>query len=311
MSDWIEFVEKPPGKNTVMIVGWHQWADAGSVSSGLPEYIIHKTAARLIGRMNSRGFYLFQIPGTHDLLRPVVKFDQGYPEYLHRPKNEFYYTEGLRTNLLIFLGHEPHMDVERYVQGLLEAAMYWKVSRIVGLGGVYGELPYDKERLVSCTYSLKRLKSELENLGVSFSDYHGGASIGSYVCRRAADYEMEYIGLYAFVPTYDFSRFTQVSSTIRIENDFTAWLGLMKRINHILHLDFDLLDLQSKSDQLKVLMDEKVEELDRSAPEAGVKEFFRQLSEEYVENTFEPLEEIWEEEIRKLLNKFEDEDEEE
>ncbi len=311
MSDWIEIMDKPNREPMVMVAGWHQWADAGSVSSGLPEYIIHKTRARRIGKMKAEGFYLFQIPGTHDLLRPIVKFDQGYPEDLQSHNNEFYYAENLSIGLIIFLGYEPHLDIERYVHGLLEAARFWGVSRIVGLGGVYGELPYDKERLVSCTYSLKRLKSELENLGVSFSDYHGGASVGSYVCRRALDLGMEYIGLYAFVPNYDFSRYTQVGSTVRIENDFTAWLGLMKRINHILHLDFDLQDLQAKSEQLKRLMDEKIEELDQSAPEAGVKDYFRQLSEEYVENTFEPLEDIWEDEIRKILNRLEDEDEEE
>ena len=49
------------------------------------------------------------------------------------------------------------------------------------------------------------MKGELDNLAVSFSDYHGGGSIGSYVCRRAAEQNLEYMSLYAFVPTYDFS----------------------------------------------------------------------------------------------------------
>ncbi len=72
---------------------------------------------------------------------------------------------------------------------LLHAAKILRVKRIIGFGGVYGELPYNKERLISSTYSQKEMKGELDNLAVSFSDYHGGGSIGSYVCRRAAETE--------------------------------------------------------------------------------------------------------------------------
>ena len=63
-----------------MIAGWHQWADAGSISSGLPLYLIEQTQARKIGRIKPDGFYLFQIPGAHHLLRPVVKLNEGYRE---------------------------------------------------------------------------------------------------------------------------------------------------------------------------------------------------------------------------------------
>ena len=46
MSEWVEFWEKP-GPGRCMIAGWHQWADAGSVSSGLPQYLVNYTGARL------------------------------------------------------------------------------------------------------------------------------------------------------------------------------------------------------------------------------------------------------------------------
>jgi len=60
-----------------MIAGWHEWADAGAVSSGLPQYLIDETRARKIGEIAPDGFYLFQIPGTHHLLRPVVQLEEG------------------------------------------------------------------------------------------------------------------------------------------------------------------------------------------------------------------------------------------
>jgi len=309
MSDALELWEQPEIEEMYMLAGWRQWADAGSISSRLPLYIVQQTEASQIGQIRPDGFYIFQIPGTHDLVRPVVKFDQGFPESLSTRNNEFFYTEVDKRGLVIFMGDEPHMDVERYAEAFLEAARRLGVKRIISFGGVYGELPYDKERMVSAIYSLQQLKDELEVLEVNLSDYHGGASIGSYLCRRAADAGMEYVGLYAFVPTYDFAKVAQLSSTIRIENDFAAWLGAMRRVTHMLKINFDLSDLEAKSQQLIETMDGKVDEIDEAAPQLDVRDYMRRLSEEFDEKIFNPLDEVWEQELRRIFDEF-DEDEE-
>lgn len=305
MNDVVEIWEQPEAEEMYMIAGWRQWADAGSVSSGLPPYLIQRTKARQIGEIRPHGFYLFQFPGTHDLVRPVVKFDEGFPESLQTRRNEFYYTGDHRRGLVIFIGDEPHMDVERYVTAFLDVAQSLGVKRIIGLGGVYGELPYDKERMVSGIFSLPRLKKKLDGLAVNLSDYHGGASIGSYICRRAGEREMEYVSFYAFVPTYDFSSVAQVSNTIRIENDYMAWLSVMRRIDYMLKLGFDLTDLERKSERLVELVSAKVDELDDANPQLGVRAFLHRLSEEFTETPFNPLDEIWEQELRRLSDKFE------
>lgn len=304
MTDLVEVWEQPEAEEIYMLAGWRQWADAGSISSGLPQYLIQQTDARQIGSIRPDGFYLFQIPGTHDLVRPVVKFDHGYPESLQAKRNELYYAGGEKRGLVYFSGDEPHLNVERYVENFLYAAKILNVKRIVGFGGVYGELPYNKERMVSSIYSLPHLKKELEGLGVNFSDYHGGASIGSYICKRAEEQGIEFVSFYAFVPTYDFSSVAQLANTIRIENDFMAWLGVMRRVNYMLKIKFDLSDLERKSKRLVDLVDRKVEELDSVAPEVSVREYMDRLDDEFVETPFDPLEDIWEEEIRRLFDKY-------
>jgi len=301
MSDALELKEHPEAEEIYMFAGWRQWADAGSTSSGLPQYLIEQTGARQIGSINPDGFYLFQIPGTHDLVRPVVKFKEGYPESLETQNNELYYAEHNQHGLLIFLGDEPQMDVERYAQTFLEIAKSLGVKRIVGLGGVYGELPYDKERLISSIYSLPELKEELDDIAVNLSDYHGGASVGSYICRRAGEQGIEYVSFYAFVPAYDFSNVSQIANSIRVENDFMAWLGIMQRIDHMLHLELDLTDLEQKSKDLVKLFDSKIEELDSEAPQLGVRDYLNRLSEEYMVTPFTPLDDVWEQELRRLF----------
>jgi len=302
MVDRINLWELPKAEQIYMVAGWRQWADAGSVSSGLPQYIIQRTKAREIGEIRPRDFYLFQFPGTHDLVRPLVKFEDGHAKFLQVQRNDFFYSGDERKGLVIFIGDEPHLNVEDYVQSLLDAAKMLKVKRIVGLGGVYGEMPYNKERMISSLYSLPTLKAELSDLAVDFSDYQGGASIGSYLSYRAGERGIEYISLYAFVPTYDFSNIKELGNTIRIENDFMAWLGIMQRLNYMLKLDFDLADLEEKSDRLVKLVDAKVEELERSVPQSGIREYLDNITDQFVEKPFSPLDDVWEDEIRRLFD---------
>jgi proteasome assembly chaperone (PAC2) family protein len=309
MAEAYKLNENPVAEQIFLFAGWRQWADAGSVSSGLPQYLIQKMGAHKIGQIYPDGFYLFQIPGTHDLLRPVVKFKHGYPESLTTQTNEFYYAGDEKRGLVFFIGDEPHIDIERYVSTFLQAARALKVKRIIGLGGVYGEIPYDKERMVSCNYSLHRMKKEMEQLGVDLSSYHGGASIGSVICKRAGERKLEYTGMYAFAPNYDLSEVAQVESSIRIENDFMAWLAVMRRVNYMLKLDFDLSDLEEKSRQLIEAMDAKIDEIEKLAPQGGVREYIRRLSDEYNENPFNPVDEFWEEKLRGLFDKLEDDGE--
>ena len=289
MTDAVEILEHPEAEEMYMIVGWRQWADAGSTSSGLPEYLIEQTKARKIGSVRPDGFYLFQIPGTHDLVRPMVKFEQGYPESLETQHNDLYYADHNQHGLLIFLGDEPQMDIERYTQSILHIVKSLGVKRIIGLGGVYGELPYNKERMISSIYSLPEMKEELQNIAVNLSDYHGGASVGSYICRRSGEQGIEYVSFYAFVPAYDFSNVAQVANSIRIENDYMAWLGIMQRINHMIHLELDLTDLEEKSKELIELFDARIAELDDESPQLGVRDYINQLSDEFVPIPFSPL----------------------
>jgi proteasome assembly chaperone (PAC2) family protein len=307
MADVLTFSEKPEAPDLVMLTGWRQWADAGSISSGLPLYLVQQLKAHQIGAIAPDGYYIFQIPGTHDLVRPVVKFDQGHPEYLQSRRNEFFYAPpGKGPGVVVFLGDEPHLDVDRYVDTLLEAAQTLGVRRIVSFGGVYGELPYDKERPVAGIYSLTRLKDELSTYVVDMSDYHGGASIGSYVCKRAGEKGIEFIGFYAFVPTYDFSGIAQAGKAIRVETDYLAWLGVMRRVNHMLRLDFDLLDLEEKSRRLVKLIDAKADEIEQANPQAGVRDYLKRLSDNFDETLYDPLGEVWEDELRRLMDKFDE-----
>jgi len=306
MDDLVELWEKPTSEEMYMIVGWHQWADAGAISSGLPQYLIDQTSARKIGEIRSEEFYLFQIPGTHHFLRPEIKLDEGYRKELGSRKNEFFYSGDASKGLVIFLGEEPHLNVERYAEAFFHVVGELGVRRVAAVGGVYAAVPYDKEREVSCVYSLPGMKKELTEYAVRFSNYEGGTTIGTYLVDRAEPKGVELLAFHAFVPNYDFSELSRHLQGMRIETDFKAWYDLLRRFNHMFGLRFDLSDLERHSDELLSSMDAKIDELDRAMPGLGVREYMERLARDFAEMSFMPLDEVWERELGDLFQNLED-----
>ncbi len=304
MDELVELLEKPKAEEIYMIAGWRQWADAGAVSSELPRYLIEHTKARKIGRLRSDGFYIFQVPGTHAFLRPEIKFVDGHRKSITTHRNEIFYTGNERRGCVLFLGEEPHISGERYAEAFFNVARELGVKRVAGLGGVYGSLPYEKDRAISCVYSAPAMQEELSKYAVSFSNYEGGASLGSYLANKAEQMGIEYFTFYAFVPAYDFSHLSQQLQGLRIENDYRGWCELMRRFNHMFHLDIDLADLERQSEDLTVSVMAKIDELDSKYPQLKVKDYVADLAKDFVEMPFMPLD-VWE---RGLSDLFTDKD---
>jgi len=302
MTNALEILTKPVADSIYMIAGWHQWADAGAVSSGLPYYLINHLKADKIAEIRSDGFYLFQIPGTHHLLRPDVKFEEGYSKAIKPRENEFFYAGNEQKGLIIFLGEEPHMDIDRYADTLFGAMKEFNVKRATLVGGVYGAMPYDKDREVSCTYSLKHMKEELSRYAVRFSNYEGGATIGSYLVDRAKRANVELFVLNAFVPAYDFSQADVPLQGLRIEDDYRAWYEIMQRVSHMFNLGIDLSDLDRQSEALVSSMEQKLVDLETKMPQLQLRQYLSELTGDFKENPFEPLDELWERELSDLFD---------
>ena len=306
MEATIKLWEKPTAKENYLLAGWHQWADAGSISSGLPQYLIEQTQARKISEIDPEGFYVFQIPGTHHLLRPEVKLQGGYPREIRTPKNELFYSGDEEKGLFIFLGDEPHMDVARYADTFFDIIEALQIKRVVALGGVYGSMPYNKDRDISCVYSLRPMRKELTNYATRFSNYEGGATIGTYLVDRAEHHQVEFIVFYAFVPAYDFSQLTILSQGLRIDNDYKAWYDLMRRVNYMFGLSIDLSDLEELSNDLRLSMDVKMADLAHKVPQLDINAYLAKIEEDFTERPFMPLSDVWTQELGDL---FEDMDE--
>jgi proteasome assembly chaperone (PAC2) family protein len=293
MDDLIELWEKPNVKHAALLAGWRQWADGGATSSELPKYLIEQTHARQIGALQSDPFYVFQVPGTHALFRPEIKLEEGYRAALRDKRNEIYFAENHGKPLVIFLGDEPQLNVARYADAFFDLAKTFHAPRVVALGGVYGHAPPDKDREIACTYSLRKMKDELAEYAVTFSNYEGGVSIGSYLLDRAEKLGIEYAVFYAIVPMFDLTQLSPLLQTLLIEQDHKAWYDVMRRVNHLFQLGLDLSDLERAGRQLIASFDAKIDDLEKALPQVNIRAHLNKLTENFVEPSFAPLDDVW------------------
>ena len=306
MDELVTLWEKPEAEEIYLIAGWRQWADAGAISSGLPKYLVELTGARKIGEIKPHGFYLFQIPGTHHLLRPEIKLEDGYRQELRTQKNEFFYVEVGDKGLVIFLGDEPHLNSVRYASAFFAATQALRVKRGAAIGGVFGAVPYEKDRSISCTYSLKWMKQELDAYAVRFSNYEGGTTISAYLADQAGNRDLEFLVFHALVPLYDLSQLSKHLQGIGIDDDYKAWYDLMRRFNYMFGLNVDLSDLAKQSDELETLMEAKLEALADKIPEADIKARLQELTADFEERSFMPLSDVWEEGLGDLFDELDE-----
>lgn len=292
MNNLFDLWEKP-SSTKYLIAGWYQWADAGEVSSGLPHYLIDRTEAQEIGEINPHGYYLFQFPGTHDLLRPIVTLEEGYRIALEQRRNVFYASGNEGARFFIFVGDEPHMNVEQYSEAFLNAVEELGVERVAVVAGVNGPMPYDKDREISCVYSLPEMREEMEGYAVRLSDYEGGATIGVYLADRAEERGIELVTFYAMVPAYDFSRASSAIQRVSAEEDYKAWYDLMRRLDYMFGLDLDLSDLEARSAELVAAWESRIAQLKKKMPRV-VEEYMSEVNEGFSEQTFDPLGQAWE-----------------
>ena len=290
MSNDLLVLEKEiikPEKPTFMIAGFNQWANAGNVSSGIPEYLIEKLHARRVGHIRKDDFYIFQLPGSHFMFRPPVKYVEGYEEdYQEEPINDFHYAEISEKGLIIFIGTEPNQREDVYVNTLLDGAKELGVKRIIVPAGVGGEVPFDKERLVSCTYSLKQMEEELKDYAVAFSNYDRNATIGMVINHYSKERSIECVRMSARTPSY------QISLTI--SSDKRAMYDILRRIRYMFEINLDLSDLEKESKQQISDFENALKRLYMDNPELEpqITTYMEQIGERFQELRFEEPTEI-------------------
>jgi len=267
----VVFREKPSAQ--FLLAGWRrQWSDGGGISGGLPRYLIEKLEAKKIGELGptvSDLCYPFQVAGTHDTFRPLVAYEDGLPSRPMHRKNDFY---DAGNGLIIFRGQEPWFRIDVFAEAFFQAITELGIKQTAAVEGVNGPVPPDLERRITCVYSKPGMREMLDKHGVQFSSYGSEGRRGPTIAMalitlahyQYPDIEMFRIG--AMAPMYPFV--TSSNEQVGISRDHRSFYDILRRLRAIFKLDIDLSELQGLGDAESKELQEQLEKISSSNPEA-------------------------------------------
>ena len=146
--------------------------------------------------------------------------------------------------------------------------------------GVGGEIPFDKERLVSGTFSLKHMEEELKDYAVALSNYDRNATIGMVINHYCKERDIECVRWSARTPSY------QISLTI--SSDKRAMYDILRRIRYMFKINLDLSDLERESKQQVSDFENALKKLcvDNPELEPQITAYMDQVAKEFEELRF-------------------------
>ena len=249
----------PELSSPYLTAGFAGWPNAAEVSTGAVGYLKDKLAVEKFAEIRPDDFYDFSS------LRPLTTIDDSFVRGVKPPSNEFFYwrNEKYAHDLIIFLGIEPHLKWNRYVDSILDLAEQLGVGRIYTVGGLYDRLPHTREPKVSGVVNEPGLREELLRYGIELANYQGPSSVHTLLLVASARRNIKAFTLWGHAPHY-----------IPVHNSKVSY-HVLRKLTQMLQIEIDLEDLRVASEYL----DEQLERAIERNPELG--EYVRKLEEGY------------------------------
>ena len=254
----------PSLTDATLVLAFSGWMDGGDVSTGTVRRLVELLEADQFAEIDPEPFYIYNIPGSMEiaaLFRPHIQIKDGLVESIDMPSNQFFVNES--SNLLLFLGREPHMHWRDFRDCVLKLARETNVTRIIFVGSFGGTVPHTREPRVYATCSSPELLAEMRQYAVGRTGYQGPGSFTTYLMSQAPGAGIEMVSLVAEIPGY-----LQGTNPASIE-------AVTRRLAKLLHLPLDLDSLRSASTKWELEVSSAVEENEELA------ETVRKLEEQY------------------------------
>ena len=270
------FKSRPTLRNPYIVCGLNGWVNSGNVAVGGVNYFISQFKAVKFAEMPTSRYHIYQLPGVQSL-SPVFRMQDGLIAASHLPKNEFYYAQNLLSehDLILFLGTEPNLNWEEYADTIVSLACDYGASRLYACGGLLDKIPYTREPIMTCTCTGAKVKDEMKQYNVMFSNREGPATFNQMLLYACKEKGLDGASFTVRVPYYP-------EFNVLIGYSPKSIKAVLIRLNHLMHLDlnFDELDnaiteLQGKLDfvrQQNPQFNTYIEELEKDYVEMPYKE---------------------------------------
>jgi proteasome assembly chaperone (PAC2) family protein len=273
------FSSKPALRNPGIVCGLDGWLNNGDVSVGGVNYFIRQFKAAKFAEMPTSRYHIYQIPGVPSP-RPVFDMQDGLIVESQLPRDQFYFAKSPVSDrdLILLMGTEPNLYWEEYADNVVSLARELGGSRLYAFGGLLDEIPYTREPRMTCTCTSPKVKEEMEQYNVTFSNRKGPATFNQmllYACKKKG---LDGVSLTVRVPYYP-------QFNIAIGHSPRSIKAVLIRLNHMLHLDINFDELDSAIRELEG----KLDFIRKQNPQFNT--YIEELEKDYVEMPYkEPLE---------------------
>ena len=270
-QDNLKYESKPSLRKPYIICGLGGSFNNGNVSVGGVNYLFSQFDAVKFAEMPASRYHIYQIPGDSSL-RPAFKMEDGLIVESHLPVNEFYYAKnaGSEHDLILLRGDEPSLNWEEYAETVVDLACNFGATRLYNICSILDMTPYTYEPLISCTCTDAKVKQEMENYYITFSNREGMASFGQmliYACKKKG---LEGVNFTARVPCYPEFNVFLVESPKSLK-------AILVRLKDLMHLDMNFDELDAAISE----MERKLNYVRQQNQDFNA--FIKELEEKYIE----------------------------
>ncbi len=270
--------DRPNLRNPSIICGLNGWLNSGDVAVGGINYFIKQYKAVKFAELPTSRYHIYQIPGIQSI-SPVFKMQEGLIVESNLPKNEFYYAINPLSDhdLILFLGTEPNLNWEEFADAVVGLAGEFGASRLFAFGGLLDTIPYTREPVMTCTCTSARVKDEMDQYNMLYSNRVGPATFNQMLLFACKKKNMDGAGFTVRVPYYP-------EYNIALGYSPGSLKAVLVRLNHILHLDMNFEELDNAIKELK----NKLDSVRQQNPQFNT--YIEELEKDYVEMSYrEPL----------------------
>jgi len=218
--------ELPTLTNSVLVVAFAGWNDAGGAATHATQFLVQKLQARRFASLEPEEFYNFSE------LRPQVQLRDGLYREVSWPANDFFYSRPATSqqNLVFGVGIEPHLRWKTYAATLLDLAQQCRVNLVITLGALLADVAHSRPVRVAGFSSDPVLAAQLQFTPSRYEGPTGIVGVLNDACRRAG---LASVSFWANVPHY-----------ISAAPNPKAALALIGRLESFLHLTLDTTELR-------------------------------------------------------------------
>ncbi len=245
---------RPKLRQPVLVAAFEGWNDAGDAASGAARWLADRYGAEMVATIDAEDYFDFTTT------RPIVEVSDDGVRQITWPDTELWSAAtDAPADLILMVGHEPHLRWRTYCKAVTEAADALDVSMVLTLGALLSDVPHSRPTAVSGTADDPDL---IEQLDLTPSSYEGPTGIVGVLHAACQERGIPSASLWAAVPTY-------VSGAPSPK----ATLALVERASNLLGLRQPVTDLQIASAAYERQIDELVEaDEDTAAYVAGLEE---------------------------------------